>query len=493
MEKKILSDRELMLLAIEVMNKSINEPREDGKVPPKVGAVLLFPNGEYESAYRGELREGDHAEYTLIERKLGNMDLSDCILFTTLEPCVERNPPKSPCCKRTTNARIKKVFVGIEDPDPTVDGKGIKHLRKHSVEVKMFDRDLQQIIENENKTFIKQALERKHIRDEEIDLKGPLENSIPNFDKSKFSEVALQKFIDEAQLPYKVTDDKLWEYLSDFGAMEWDEKNNRFNATGYGILLFGANPRAKFNHAVLKASVTYAGGKTESKDFPEPLVLIPELIEEWLHKVLPLAKDVTNFKRKDIPDYPIDVLREAIINAIVHRDYENTSASSAIVIDDDIIRIDSPGEPLPSISIDELNSFSAPSLRRNPIITYVFSLMNYVEEKGFGMKTFKVIKEQYGLPLPQYTYKNPFLTLTFARNIEAIKSFVLSESINDLSKDELEAFDCIRNTDTISKADFVLQTKLTTRTAERMLKKFSDLGLIVMIGSGKNTKYKANK
>ena len=141
MEKKILSDRELMLLAIEVMNKSINEPREDGKVPPKVGAVLLFPNGEYESAYRGELREGDHAEYTLIERKLGNMDLSDCILFTTLEPCVERNPPKSPCCKRTTNARIKKVFVGIEDPDPTVDGKGIKHLRKHSVEVKMFDRD----------------------------------------------------------------------------------------------------------------------------------------------------------------------------------------------------------------------------------------------------------------------------------------------------------------------------------------------------------------
>ena len=163
MEKKILSDRELMLLAIEVMNKSINEPREDGKVPPKVGAVLLFPNGEYESAYRGELREGDHAEYTLIERKLGNMDLSDCILFTTLEPCVERNPPKSPCCKRTTNARIKKVFVGIEDPDPTVDGKGIKHLRKHSVEVKIFDRDLQQIIENENKTFIKQALERKLI------------------------------------------------------------------------------------------------------------------------------------------------------------------------------------------------------------------------------------------------------------------------------------------------------------------------------------------
>ena len=105
-----------MQMAIDVMNKSVNEPRPDGKVPPKVGAVLLFPDGRIETAFRGELREGDHAEYTLIERKFPNENLEGSILFTTLEPCVERNSPKVPCCRRTTNARIKKVFVGIEDP-----------------------------------------------------------------------------------------------------------------------------------------------------------------------------------------------------------------------------------------------------------------------------------------------------------------------------------------------------------------------------------------
>lgn len=100
-------------MAIDVMNKSVNEPRPDGKVPPKVGAVLLFPDGRVETAYRGELRDGDHAEFTLLERKLANENLEGCTLFTTLEPCVKRSPPKVPCCRRTTNARIKKVFVGI--------------------------------------------------------------------------------------------------------------------------------------------------------------------------------------------------------------------------------------------------------------------------------------------------------------------------------------------------------------------------------------------
>lgn len=174
MTQKKYTDKDLMKLAIDEMKKSVNEPRHDGKVPPKVGAVMLFPDGRIEKAFRGELREGDHAEYTLIERKLAKENLEGCILFTTLEPCTERNSPKIPCCRRATNARIKKVYIGIEDRDPTVDGKGIKYLEKHGVEVKMFDRDFQRIIEVENKEFIKQALKRKKESEDE-DLRNPIE------------------------------------------------------------------------------------------------------------------------------------------------------------------------------------------------------------------------------------------------------------------------------------------------------------------------------
>lgn len=492
MANKTYSDKELMQLAIDVMNKSINEPRPDGKVPPKVGAVLLFPNGRVETAYRGELREGDHAEYTLIERKLANENLEGCVLFTTLEPCVVRNPPKVPCCRRTTNARIKKVFVGIEDKDPTVDGKGIKHLEKHGVEVKMFHREFQRLIEDENKVFFKQALERKKEAEEE-DLRTTIEFPIANYDKRKFSDEALQKFIKESKLKYQPSDEAFLEYLADFGAMEWDKEDKLFVPTGYGILLFGKNPRARFKNAVLKAHVLYGNQKIEAKDFDGPLVLLPEQIESWLMKVLPLSLDTSSFKRKDVPDFPIAVLREAIVNALVHRDYEIEGAKCEIKIDENKIIVTSPGKPLPAITLEELNTFQAPSLSRNPIITYAFSLMDYVEEKGFGMKTFKSLNKEYGLPIPKYSFKAPFLTLTFPRTQQAVKEVIDNSRIKELSAGELKNFEIFREKIPVSKSEFVEFTGLANRTAERYLRDWTDKGLLIKTGSGPSTKYLMNE
>lgn len=491
MAKKQYTHKELMQMAIDVMNKSVNEPRADGKVPPKVGAVLLFPDSSVETAYRGELREGDHAEFTLLERKLHNVNVEDCILYTTLEPCVERNPPKVPCCRRITNARIKKVFIGIEDKDPK--GKGIKHLEKNGVEYKMFDREFQRIIEQENKVFLKQALQRKIEAEEEEDLRTSIELPVANYDSSKFSEEALQKFIKEANLDFKPTDEPFLEYLADFGAMEWDKEKKMFVPTGFGVLLFGKNPRTKFKNAVLKAHVSYGDNKIEPKDFDVALVLLPDQIEEWLRKVLPLSKDTSGFKRKDVPDFPIGVLREAIVNALVHRDYEIEGAKCEIKIDENKIIVTSPGKPLPAITLDELNSFQAPSLSRNHIITYAFSLMNYVEEKGFGMKTFKALHKEYGLPIPKYTFKEPFLTLTFPRTAEGVKSVINTEGIYKLSEVDLGYFEIFREQNYVAKSEFIEYTNLAERSAQRLLKKWVDEGLIVPEGSSRSTRYRLNK
>ncbi len=315
------NDRAYMELAIEEMKKSLNEPRSDGKVPPKVGAILLFPNGDIVRAHRGELRDGDHAEFTLLERKLGNSKLDDCILFTTLEPCVERTPPKIACSVRTSKARIKTVYVGITDPDPTVSGKGIKHLLKNKTKVIMFDRDLQKKIVVENSDYLKQANERK-TKSKEDELKTTLEKPISNIDMQYLSDRALEMLITESNKPFKLHDKEFHQFLTDNGILEFDKNEKKYKPTGFGILLFGTNPRSQFKGAVVKAHVDYGNNKIEPKDFDQPLVLIPALIEDWLNKVLPLSKDTSSFKRKDIPDFPISVLREAIINSIIHRDYQ---------------------------------------------------------------------------------------------------------------------------------------------------------------------------
>lgn len=120
--KKRLDPKEYMLLAVDAMKLSISE-RNKKDPSPHVGAVLVFPDGSYETAYRGELREGDHAEYTVLDKKNRLKELSDCWLFATLEPCAKgvRNASKISCSERIVSARISEVWFGIEDKNPKVD------------------------------------------------------------------------------------------------------------------------------------------------------------------------------------------------------------------------------------------------------------------------------------------------------------------------------------------------------------------------------------
>jgi ATP-dependent DNA helicase RecG len=178
---------------------------------------------------------------------------------------------------------------------------------------------------------------------------------------------------------------------------------------------------------------------------------------------------------------------------LVHRDYEIEGAKCELKIDEDKIVVTSPGKPLPSISLDDLNRFEASSLSRNHIITYAFSLMDYVEEKGFGMKTFKSLNKEYGLPIPKYTFKDPFLILTFPRTTEAVKEVIGKSSIDDLSTEELKNFEIFREKRPVSKAEFAEFSGLAPRTAERHLKEWVDKGLLTIVGSGRSTKYQYNE
>lgn len=259
--------------------------------------------------------------------------------------------------------------------------------------------------------------------------------------------------------------------------------------TGYGWLLFGKNPRLRFKQHGLMASVDYGNGKIEPKKFEQALVLIPDLVDEWLNKVLLFSKDTSSFKRKDIADFPIEVLREAVINALVHRDYSIEGAKCHLEIDKDKIVIKSPGAPLPSISLEQLNTFNAPSISRNPMITYVFGKMDYVEEKGYGMKALKSLNEKYGLPLPEYTYEDPFLILTFPRNIESVKKVTHIQGLKNLNKEELEGYEFIKLNNNIKRIVYEKHFDYDKKKAERHFKKFVDLKLVKKIGSGPKTAY----
>jgi pyrimidine deaminase RibD-like protein/NTP pyrophosphatase (non-canonical NTP hydrolase) len=142
--------RTYMKIAIDEASRC--EPEDKDRSHPKVGAVIV-KNGTIISAHRGEKHSGDHAEYTALDLKDQSKSAGSTV-YTTLEPCTTRRHPKEPCVDRIIGHRVKRVVVGMLDPNPTITGKGILRLRECGIEVTLFDPDMMRSIEELNRDFI---------------------------------------------------------------------------------------------------------------------------------------------------------------------------------------------------------------------------------------------------------------------------------------------------------------------------------------------------
>ena len=141
-----------MQLAVDEGKKS---RAEDNQPHPKVGAAIAKDGKLLGLAHRGELGTGDHGEYTLLGRKLSDVDLKGTTLFTTLEPCTARKKHK-PCSDWIIEKGIKTVIIGMLDPNPKICNHGAYKLRKAGINVHYFPLELRNEILADNADFIRQ-------------------------------------------------------------------------------------------------------------------------------------------------------------------------------------------------------------------------------------------------------------------------------------------------------------------------------------------------
>lgn len=487
-KKKLYDPRARMEKAVEVMRQSVPEQRPDGSPSPSVGAVLVRPDGSFATAARGELREGNHAEYILLERKCIGERLDGSVLFTTLEPCLNRKHPKRGCARHIVSARIKDVYVGIEDDNPSVAGKGIEHLRRHGVAVHMFDRDLQEAILKENAVFFEWA--RKQVAPPaEAPIKlSKYEDPVTAVALDDLSEEALERYRAKAGIAAEVGSGEFRRLLRQQGLLVGD--GDTMTPSGFGLILFGKQPRNAVPQAGLLARADLPDGSSTRKEFGEALVLIPSLLEKWLNSVLPSTLDRSRMERQERVDLPFEMIREAVVNALVHRDYDIEGEKCQLVVNADTITIKSPGGPIPPITLDQLQSFSAPMKSRNPVLHYVFARLGMAEEQGFGLaNSLKRQAEKLNLPLPTFAMEGDYLVLTIYRSRKAAAATLGEKKRERLTKPERDGWEWLATRTSVTTAEYQQAMNLPNRTAKNHMKKLTELDLLKKAGAGRATRY----
>ena len=331
-----------------------------------------------------------------------------------------------------------------------------------------------------NKDFNDWVEEENRQEKSAIDIvTGPLQKPIKNTDLTSLSKEALELYISKSKKEFAYNSNELKNDLISKDLLEVDEKSGEVSPTGDCILLFGNNPRDKFPQAAVKAKVDYGGGEEpDTESFDDAIVLVPDQVKEWAKKVIPESMDRSDFTREKVSHFPPDVIREAIINAIIHRDYSNRRAKVELEITPDKIEVRSPGEPISPNTLKNLQNFTAISQTRNPELAYIFNIMRLMEETGVGMDTYRTMREKYNLPLPVIEYKKPYVIVTFPRTIEAVKNAYTGKNINQLTEAQIEGYEWIKIKGEVSRKEYAKHFGYDDKKAYRQLTRMKEFELI---------------
>lgn len=129
-------------------------------------------------------------------------------------------------------------------------------------------------------------------------------------------------------------------------------------------------------------------------------------------------------------NYPLDAIREVVINMIVHRDYRDSSGS-VIKIFDDRIEFYNPGKLFGGINIQDLLSGNYTSKSRNKLIAKAFKEIGWIERYGSGILRIQNICEDYGVIKPVFEeFANGFRVILFNEKLKVTDSG-LNEGLNE--------------------------------------------------------------
>lgn len=303
--------------------------------------------------------------------------------------------------------------------------------------------------------------------DEQFETTGDSEDPLDN-DK-------IRQFLLKRGLPEKT---KAGDLLINIGLAQ--KQQNRLLLTRAALLFFGRDPQKHFPEAYV-TSALYAD-ETRAKvldriDIKGPLEEQVSSAVGFIRRNLRVSYRIEKAEpREEIPEIPEAVYREAVLNALTHRDYFSDTTHVYVHMHPGRMEISNPGGLPDGLSLEELGTRAVP---RNRLIADIFYRMGYVERLGSGIYRMRSAMAAEHLPAPR------FLPTVNAFRVELFSSFLTA----GLSQEEAEICQWLSHKGRATIKEFLEAFSLAKATMNRRLAKLAKDGLIKVHGSGRGTFY----
>lgn len=256
--------------------------------------------------------------------------------------------------------------------------------------------------------------------------------------------------------------------------------------TNGALLLFGKDPGKYFPHLKIRLGRFNKDGEIlDDKSVAGNIFHQFNTAFTILQQYIGVSYKILTLEREDVWDYPLPALREALLNAVAHRNYADVANPITIKTYDDRIWIANPGGLLEGLTVDDLKREHT-SHSRNPSVANVLFLAGYIEQ--FGTGTLRIINnmQRAGLPEPEfkeemggfsvYLYKDPFTD-------EILKKRGLSDR-------QIEAMQLVKDSGRITNTEYQKLAAVSKATAYRELTALVKMQLLSQKGkTGKGTYY----
>jgi ATP-dependent DNA helicase RecG len=293
-----------------------------------------------------------------------------------------------------------------------------------------------------------------------------------------------------ADLPARKFDEFSIDLLMRRGCLVKD--GSALRPTVSGLLLFGTEPQRVFPSAeILLARYS---GKQMTDAFVRETIRgpLPEQIrraEAFVVANMRKGARVGGLVREDRGEYPAPAVREAIVNAVAHRDYAIRGDEIRVLMFADRLEVYSPGRLPGHVTVDNIVE---ERFARNEVIVQVLADLGFVERLGYGIDRMIGLMRQWGLPAPKFAETANGFRLTLRGPGEKLVSVEGEDRWRKLPLNERQqgALEFLAKNQRITNREYHdLAPDVSEETIRRDLAELVEAGLLLKMGDKKGTYY----